>query len=508
MELDKMTQTLTVEEIQNFKGKYPKQLWYLFFSEMWERFSFYGMRGMLVIFMVNQLMMNDEVANLQYGATQAFVYAFTFIGGMFADKILGYRKSLFWGGILMIIGSVILAIDPKHFFFIGISFTIIGTGFFKPNISTIVGNLYKDDDNRRDAGFSLFYAGVNLGALIGGYLCIAVANGNLFSSVIPEHLRWNFAFGFASVVMVISLLTFVQTQKSLGNIGISPLLNLENSKRKTYEYITYLGSLLVIPVVILLVSNSEYTDVFMYIIGPCSLLYLLYEMKNFSIQENKKLLAALVFILFSIVFWAFFEQSGGSLSLFAASNLNKTVLGIPVDPNGVNNSANSFFVIAFAALVGLVWLWMSKRKIEPNTVIKFGLGFLFLAGGFYVFYYTKFFADANGITSLDLFTFGWFIITFGELCLSPIGMSIMTKLSPAKLQAVMMGMWFLASAYGQYFAGLLGANIAGASENSTNLEKLVIYADGYKQLALYALIAGLLLILISPLVKKLMQDVK
>ena len=508
MELDKMAHILTVEEIQNFKGKYPKQLWYLFFSEMWERFSFYGMRGMLVIFMVNQLMMNDKVANLQYGATQAFVYAFTFIGGMFADKILGYRKSLFWGGILMIIGSVILAIDPKQFFFIGISFTIIGTGFFKPNISTIVGNLYKDDDNRRDAGFSLFYAGVNLGALIGGYLCIAVANGNLFSSVIPEHLRWNFAFGFASVVMVISLLTFVQTQKSLGNIGISPLLNLENSKRKTYEYITYLGSLLVIPVVILLVSNSEYTDVFMYIIGPCSLFYLLYEMKNFSIQENKKLLAALVFILFSIVFWAFFEQSGGSLSLFAASNLNKTVLGIPVDPNGVNNSANSFFVIAFAALGGLVWLWMSKRKIEPNTVIKFGLGFLFLAGGFYVFYYTKFFADANGITSLDLFTFGWFIITFGELCLSPIGMSIMTKLSPAKLQAVMMGMWFLASAYGQYFAGLLGANIAGASENSTNLEKLVIYADGYKQLALYALIAGLLLILISPLVKKLMQDVK
>lgn len=503
-----MSHILTVEEIQNFKGKYPKQLWYLFFSEMWERFSFYGMRGMLVIFMVNQLMMNDKVANLQYGATQAFVYAFTFIGGMFADKILGYRKSLFWGGILMIIGSVILAIDPKQFFFFGISFTIIGTGFFKPNISTIVGNLYRDDDNRRDAGFSLFYAGVNLGALIGGYLCIAVANGNLFSSVIPEHLRWNFAFGFASVVMVISLLTFVQTQKSLGNIGISPLLNLENSKRKTYEYITYLGSLLVIPVVILLVSNSEYTDVFMYIIGPCSLLYLLYEMKNFSIQENKKLLAALVFILFSIVFWAFFEQSGGSLSLFAASNLNKTVLGIPVDPNGVNNSANSFFVIAFAALVGLVWLWMSKRKIEPNTVIKFGLGFIFLAGGFYVFYYTKFFADANGITSLDLFTFGWFIITFGELCLSPIGMSIMTKLSPAKLQAVMMGMWFLASAYGQYFAGLLGANIAGASENSTNLEKLVIYADGYKQLALYALIAGLLLILISPLVKKLMQDVK
>ncbi|WP_395048398.1 peptide MFS transporter [Flavobacterium sp.] len=503
-----MEQKLTIEQIQNFKGKYPKQLWYLFFSEMWERFSFYGMRGMLVIFMVNQLMMNDEVANLQYGATQAFVYAFTFVGGLFADKILGYRKSLFWGGILMIVGSVILAIDPKQFFFIGIGFTIIGTGFFKPNISTMVGKLYKDDDNRRDAGFSLFYAGVNLGALIGGYLCIAVANGNMLSSIVPLHLRWNVAFGFASIVMIISLLTFVQTQKSLGEIGLSPLLDLESSKKKTYEYLTYIGSILVIPVIILLVSNSKYTDIFMYIIGPCSLLYLLYEMKNFSLKENKKLIAALVFILFSIVFWAFFEQSGGSLSLFAASNLENTVLGIKLDPNGVNNSANSLFVIAFAALVGLVWLWMSKRKIEPNTVVKFGLGFLFLAGGFWIFYYTKFFADANGITSLDLFTFGWFVITFGELCLSPIGMSIMTKLSPAKLQAVMMGMWFLASAYGQYFAGLLGANIAVASENATNVEKLMVYADGYKQLAIYALIAGLLLIVISPWVKKLMQEVK
>ena len=497
-----------LEQIQNFKGKYPKQLWYLFFSEMWERFCFYGMRGMLVIFMVDQLLMNDEVANLQYGATQAFVYAFTFIGGLFADKILGYRKSLFWGGLLMIAGSVILAIDPKNYFFFGISFTIIGTGFFKPNISTMVGRLYKDDDSRRDAGFSLFYAGINLGALLGGYLCIAVADGSLLSSVVPEHLRWNVAFGFAAVVMVISLLTFVQTQKSLGQIGISPLLEVSDKKRKTYEYITYAGSLLVIPIIMLLVSNSGYTDIFMYVIGPCALLYLLYEMRNFSINENKKLIAALVFILFSIVFWAFFEQSGGSLSLFALHNLDNSLLGVKVSPPGVNNSANSLFVIIFAAIVGMIWIWMAKRKIEPNTLIKFGLGFLFLAGGFYVFYYTKFFADANGVTSLNLFTFGWFVITFGELCLSPIGMSIMTKLSPMKLQAVMMGMWFLASAYGQYFAGLLGANIASASENASNVDKLIVYADGYKQLALYALIAGVVLILISPFVKKLMQDVK
>jgi len=498
----------TIEEIQNFKGKYPKQLWYLFFSEMWERFCFYGMRGMLVVFMVNHLSMDEEIANLQYGATQAWVYAFTFIGGLFADKILGLRKSLFWGGILMIIGSVILAIDPKSLFFTGIGFTIVGTGFFKPNISSMVGQLYKENDPRRDAGFSFFYMGVNLGALIGGYICIAVAEGSLWQSIVPEHLRWKIGFGFAALVMIISLLTFTKTQKSLASIGLSPLEHLEVSRKKLLENITYLGSILVIPIVIIMVGNTVYTDYFMYAIGPISILYLLYEMRNFSLMENKKLIAALVFILFSIVFWAFFEQSGGSLSLFAANNLNNTVLGLPLDPNGVNNSANSFFVIAFAALVGLVWLWLSKRKIEPNTIIKFGLAFLFLAGGFWIFYYTKFFADASGRTSLDLFTFGWFIITFGELCLSPIGMSAMTKLSPQKTQAVIMGMWFLASAYGQYFAGILGANIAKASKNATNLEKLNTYADGYYQLAIYALIAGLILLLISPFIKKLMQDVK
>jgi POT family proton-dependent oligopeptide transporter len=503
-----MENPIKIEQIQNFEGKYPKQLWYLFLSEMWERFSFYGMRGMLAVFMVNQLMMDEKTTNLQYGATQAFVYAFPFIGGLFADKILGLRKSLFWGGLLMIVGSVILSIDPKQFFFLGISFTIIGTGFFKPNISSMVGQLYKENDVRQDAGFSLFYAGVNLGALIGGYICIAVAEGSLWSGFVPENLRWNFAFGFAAIVMIISLLTFTQTQKSLGEIGLSPLLHLKKPKRRFIEIATYIGSLAIIPAIILMVANTVYTDYFMMVIGPASILYLFYEMRSFSASENKKLLAALVLIIFSIFFWAFFEQSGGSLSLFAVNNLHNTLLGIQVSPNGVNNSANSLFVIIFATLIGLLWIWMHKRKIEPNTVVKFGLGFLFLAGGFWIFYYTKFFADPSGKTSLNLFTFGWFIITFGELCLSPIGLSAMSRLSPQKTQAVMMGIWYLASAYGQYFAGLLGANIASASENASNAEKLIVYADGYNQLALYALIAGVILILISPLVKKLMQEVK
>jgi POT family proton-dependent oligopeptide transporter len=498
----------TIEEIQNFKGKYPKQIWPLFFSEMWERFSFYGMRGMLVFFMINQLDFNEVVANLQYGATQAFVYAFTFVGGLFADKILGKRRSLFWGGILMIIGSVLLAINPNEFFFLGIAFNVVGTGFFKPNISSMVGNLYKDGDNRVDAGFMLFYAGVNAGAFLGGYACIAIGKGEMLSSLVSESARWNVAFGLSSIFMIISLLTFTQTQKKLGNIGLSPLLHLPQKNRLIQEVLTFIGSLIAVPLIMFMVSKTEYTDWFMYIIGPLAVIYVFVEMRNFTIEENKKLLAALLFMIFSIFFWAFFEQSGGSLSIFAANNLSNSILGIPLDPNGVNNSSNSLYVIIFATPLGLLWLWLANRKAEPNTIVKFGLGFLFLAVGFYIFYASKFFSNENGISSLGLFAFGWFIITFGELCLSPIGTSVMTKLSPQKLQAVIMGMWFLASAYGQYFAGLLGANIASASENASNLEKLSIYADGYKQLGFYALIAGVVLILLSPLIKKLMGGVK
>ena len=502
---------LTLEQIQDFKGKYPRQIWSLFFSEMWERFCFYGMRGMLTFFMVYELLMKKDDAQLQYGATQAFVYAFTFVGGLFADKILGFRKSLFWGGLLMIVGSLILAIDPHQFFFLGISFTVVGTGFFKPNISSMVGQLYKSNDNRTDAGFSLFYAGINIGALIGGYVCIAVGKGDMFSSFIPEDKRWNFAFGFAALVMIVSLVNFIFTQRSLGPIGLQPQkLNSDGIYQpleKWKEYGTYILTLVLVPVIMKMVSVPEYTDYFMWTIGPLTLLYLFYEMSKVTPAERNKLWAALVFIVFSILFWGIYEQSGGSLSIFAAEHLDKKLFFFNADPNGINNSGGAFFVIIFAFVFSFIWLWLSKRKMEPNTIIKFGLGFIFLGLGYYVLFATKFFATLQGITSLNIFTIALLVITFGELCLSPIGLSIMTKLSTEKLQGVMMGTWFLASAYGQYVAGIIGANMASAKEGATNYEKLITYTEGYKDLGIYALVAGLVLILISPFVKKLMQEV-
>jgi POT family proton-dependent oligopeptide transporter len=489
---------MTLDQIRNFEGKFPKQLWYLFTIEMWERFCFYGMRGMLTVFMVSQLGLDDPTANLQYGAIQAFVYAFTFIGGVFADKILGFRKSLFWGALLMIAGGLVIAVSPKELFYIGICFSIIGTGFFKPNISTMVGQLYHENDSRRDAGFGLFYAGINLGAFLGGLLMVYVG----------KYHSWSIAFGLVGVVMSISLIIFLLTQKTLGPIGLSPLsTDLPISKKRLYEGATYLGSLLAIPAILVLVTTPAYTDYFMYTIGPLTLVWLAFEMRNFSATENKKLLAAMVFILFSVLFWAFFEQSGGSLALFALNNLHHSLLGLNIDPNVVNNSSNSLFVIAFSPLLGILWVWLSGKKLEPGSVVKFGLGFLFLGASFYILKSTILFADAEGMTSLDMFTLAYFVMTFGELCLSPIGLSLMTKLSPQRIQGLMMGMWFLASAYGQYVAGLLGAGMSVAGDEATNMMKLQSYTDGYGQLGLYAVVCGVLLIGLAPVVKKLMGGV-
>ncbi|KGE12901.1 peptide MFS transporter [Sphingobacterium deserti] len=493
-----MSKQVTLDDIQNFEGKYPKQLWYLFLVEMWERFCFYGMRGVLAIFMVDQLLLSEKDANLKYGAIQAFVYAFTFVGGIFADKILGFKRSLTFGAILMILGNGLIAINPHDFFYFGIALTIIGTGFFKPNISSMVGDLYKEGDSRRDAGFGIFYSGINVGALLGGALCVWLGK---------EH-SWNLAFLAAAIVMFIGIIIFLATKKQLGPIGNSPIAHLPAAKKTTWEVLVYLGALVCIPLIFIMVNNTRYTDLFMYTIGPLALGYFLYQIfREADAKVRQKLIAALVLILFSILFFAIFEQAGGSLALFAKDNLHTNLLFFNIDPNVVNNGANSLFVIVFSPILGLLWLALAKKKLEPNTVIKFGLGFLLLGVGYYVFFGTRFFADESGKTSLGVFTLAYLAVTLGELCLSPIGLSMITKLSPRHLGGMMMGLWFLASAYGQYVAGLLGAGMSSPDEGASLMDKLIGYTAGYEQLAWYSFIAGIILIVLSPFVKRLMHGV-
>ncbi|MFM1873843.1 MAG: hypothetical protein RL398_3265 [Planctomycetota bacterium] len=481
--------------IRNFQGKYPRQLWWLFLSEMWERFCFYGMRGALTVFMITQLALPESEANLRYGAIQAFVYAMTFVGGFFADQVLGFRRSIVWGGLLMAIGSFTIASSPQDMFWLGSSISIIGTGFFKPNISGIVGLLYHDGDTRRDAGFSLFYSGINVGAFFGGIVCVGLGKA----------YGWEWTFLSTGIVMLVGLAVFVSTARGLEPLGHSPLIP-EGTQPTTSARLkllgVYAGSLAAIPLIRLLVEKSEYTDAFMFTVGPIVLLWFFWSMTRCSREEMRGLIVALVLVLFSIAFWGIYEQSGGSLAIVAEKHLPATdVAGLAVDALWINNSANALFVILFSPLVGLVWLYMGKK--QPDDTVKFALGFFFLAAAYYLFMGLGGAANQDGMSSVALFTFAYFVVTIGEVCLSPIGLSAMTKLSPRRMYGIMMGMWFLASAYGQYVAGLLGASMATESPDATPVQRLQGYADGYGQLAIYAVVCGVALLILAPMLRKL-----
>lgn len=567
MEVSPRTQQpeITLEEIQNFKGKYPKQLWYLALVEMWERFTFYGMRALLALYIAHlalsinyqplsetelatkktefqakfgqelneshpryylettQQKVKDEAeskSNKQYGLIQAFIYAMAFVGGMFADKLFGSRRSVFWGGVLMAIGTFTMAIPGAFAFYLGVSILIVGNGFFKPNISTMVGALYKKDDPRRDAGFSLFYMAINVGALFSGLLIGFV--GTTYS--------WSLGFALSGVFMLLGLFVFRYTQKQLGPIGLAP--NPEKLQKKKFglskDFWIHVASLLFIPFFWVMVyypfdidmtwllgsavsaeglsipNLVQFSDVFMISIAVLILIYLVVTLFKVSKEEFGKMFVAIVLILFSVLFFSFFEQGGGSLNFFATGNVDGHGLNMTM----INNSINSMWVIVFAPILGYIWITLSKKKREPNTVVKFGMGFVFLGLGFLVFFLSKAFASAGGFTPLWSFALAYMVITIGELCLSPIGLSMVTKLTPVRLHGVMMGTWFLASAYGQYGAGLIGSILAKVDKTiaePTNWDKLVQYTEGYRSIGYVAVAAGILLLLLSPILNKIMK---
>ena len=557
---------ITLEEIQNFKGRYPKQLWYLALVAMRERFTFYGMRALLALYIAHlalsvnyqpvtqteletkktefhakygqelneshpryylettQQKVKDEAerkSNKQYGLIQAFIYAMAFVGGMFADKLFGFRKSVFWGGLLMAIGTFTMAIPGAFTFYLGVSILIVGNGFFKPNISTMVGALYKKDDPRRDAGFSLFYMSINVGALFSGLLIGYL--GTTYS--------WSLGFALSGVFMLLGLFVFKFTQRKLGPIGLSP--KPEKLQQKKFgiskDILFHLGTLLFIPFFWVMVyypfdidmtwlfgatvnadgSTAPYmvgfSDVFMISIAVFILIYLVITLIKVSKEEFGKMFVAIVLILFSVLFFSFFEQGGGSLNFYAVGNVESHGLNMTM----INNSMNSFWVICFAPILGALWIFLSKKKREPNTIIKFSMGFIFLGLGFLIFFLGRSFATPAGFAPLWSFAFAYLVITVGELCLSPIGLSMVTRLTPTRLHGVMMGTWFLASAYGQYGAGLIGSMLAKADTtagtNPSNWDKLVQYTDGYQSIAYVAIGAGIVLLLLSPILTKVMK---
>ena len=445
----------TIEEIQNFKGKYPKQLWYLFFSEMWERFCFYGMRGMLYFYMVHYLFMDKEAANLQYGATQAWVYAFTFIGGLFADKIFGFRKSLFWGGLLMIVGSLILAIDPKSFFFVGVSFSIVGTGFFKPNISTMVGQLYPAGDRRIDSAFTIFYMGINTGGALGPIVC-----GFFGETGNNGDFKWAFLAG--GIAMLLSVITQIIFQKKYlvdadgASIGDAPK-DAPTFFLKIPVMVGFLFLLSLITIALVYIDINVVSYLFWLLIA-CILLiaFIIFSDASLDALEKKKVAVLFTVSFFVIFFWSAFEQAGASLTFFASENTQRD-LGFYVVPASFFQSLNSIFVVTLAPLVAWIWIKLGKAKREPSSPFKMAMGLMLLALG-YLWIATGVKGVGAGIKVSMIWLIGMYMMhTFGELCLSPIGLSLFNKLAPVKFASLLMAVWFTANAFANKFAGVLSS---------------------------------------------------
>lgn len=481
----------------------PKQLYLLFFAEMWERFSFYGMKALLMVYMTSQLKFEDPKAYAILGSYAALVYTMPMFGGFMADRFIGYRRAIMFGGILMAIGHLVLALPNDWSFFYGMAFIICGNGFFKPNISSLVGTLYEVNDPRRDSGFSIFYMGINIGAALGGALCAYVGT----------EINWHYGFGLAGIFMIIGLVVFTIGKNSLGHRGLPPdeaALNKPVLGFIKPEWLIYGGTLVIVPLVVALFHQYHLMDYIMFGLGIISLIYVISIAVTLERDAKLKLYAALVMIVFSIVFWAVYEQNAGSMNLLAERNSQMTLFGFDLPELAVNNFLPPGWVIVLTLLVAPLWPWLSKRGKEPSTPLKFAISFIFLGIGFYIFYLGCRANVDTGIVPLWPFLLGYMFIILGELCISPIGLSMVTKLSPVKIVSMMMGIWFFASAIGEFLSGKIGSLMSVPKEilekNDPKLS-LPYYADVIQQIGIGSAIIGVLLIFTVPFLKKWMGNV-
>lgn len=468
--------------------KQPKQLYMLFFAEMWERFSFYGMRALLILYMTRGVLdYKDETAFGVYAAYGALVYATPFFGGILAERFLGYRKSVMLGAILMAIGHFVMAIETSAFFYGALAFLIIGNGFFKPNVSSIVGNLYGEGDPRRDSGFTIFYMGINLGAFLAPLIC----------GIVGEVVGWHYGFGLAGVGMLLGLIVFWKGQGSLGENGAPK--DPEYLKGKTpvglsREHLIYTLSFLIVPLIAATVwYNAELTtndesifgfslmDLILVPFGIAILVWLLYQAFTSDKVTGQRLGVIIILVFFTMVFWAFFEQAGSSITLFTDRNVDRTIFGWEI-PASIFQSVNPLFIVALGPIFSSLWISLRRKEKEPSTPLKFTLGVLQLGLGFFALYLGCASADENGMVSVLFLLLGYLLHTTGELSLSPVGLSMVTKLAPAKIVAMIMGAWFLSSTFAHY----IGGSIANYTSTSKYMESALMiestrFAEGTHQ---------------------------
>jgi POT family proton-dependent oligopeptide transporter len=442
---------------------HPKALFVLFFTEMWERFSFYSMRAFLVLYMTKALLITQQTSNEIYGAYLGFVYAAPFLGGMLADRLLGQRRSIVIGGILMAAAQFSLAIHAYQIhagisssslamnclFFLGLGLLSAGNGFFKPNISSIVGSLYTQGDARRDGAFTIFYMGINIGAFLAG-----------FSGQLAENFGWYWGFFIAGVGMLIGQIIFFFGGPMLRDKGLpsNPLALHERWYFGLHKSIALTVAVAVfIPIAAFLMANPKYVQNLAVLIALPILVYLLWEIKRSTREEGARMFVILVLVCFSMLFWSFFELAGSALNLFADAHVERTVPYFgELKASLLTASINPFFIILLGIPFAKLWVWLAKKQAEPSSPLKFALGLLQLAAGFLVLYVGAVKAGPGGRCSVLFLALGFFLHTTGELCLSPVGLSTITKLSPARMVGTFMGVWFLASALGNVLGGWVG----------------------------------------------------
>lgn len=481
-------------------GGHPRGLTTLFFTEMWERFSYYGMRALLTLFMTTAIVngglgFSDRKSAAIYGTYTMSVYLLGILGGYIADNFIGSRVAVLWGGAIIAAGHYSMAIHATPTFFAGLCLVAVGTGLLKPNISTMVGHLYAPTDERRDAGFSIFYMGINSGALMAAIVCGFLAQHPWFKAWLANLgfdpvQSWHWAFGAAGVGMTFGLVIYLRRRVTLAHVGQAPLLRAEGRPWGKLGLVA-LGSLVLIGLMVL-------ADYFPWII------YALFAVQIAAVlafafrpdEESKKMAAILVLFIAAQVFWAIFEQAGSSMSLFADRLTDNRVLGWSF-PSAFWQSVNNAWVILLAPL--FAWLWIKLGSKQPSSPVKFSVGLLFVSLSF-VWMIPAARLTAEGKVSPVWLLGLYFLQTVGEMCLSPVGLSTMTKLAPRRLLGLVMGIWFLASALGNKLAGVLAGNFTSA-----NPHELVAF---FTQQAIWVGGATVVLFALAPWVKKLMGDVK
>ncbi|MDB4949720.1 MAG: di-/tripeptide transporter [Gemmatimonadetes bacterium] len=422
----------------------PKGLWLLFMVEMWERFSYYGMRALLVLYLVNALKWSTADASRLYGNYTALVYLTPVIGGWLADRFIGTRRSLVIGGAIIALGHFSMAYPSMTMFYVGLGLIIVGTGFFKSNVSTMVGQLYRQGDPRRDAGFTIFYMGVNTGAFLAPLVCGYLAQNESWGN-------WHYGFAAAGVGMVLGLITFLWGRdRYLPGIGLRAQDEVAREKKAQSAPLTR--------------------------------------------EERHRVIAIFIVAFFVVFFWAAFEQAGASMNLFADKNTNNTLLGFHF-PSSWYQSVNPAAIIVFGIVFAGIWTGLAARGREPSTPVKMAVGLFFLSAGFLVLVFGAAVADTGVKVSPAWLIAAYTLHTLGELCLSPVGLSLVTKLAPVKYASMLMGVWFLANFVANKLAGELSARMG----EFASLQKF------FTIFVVEAAVAGVVLLLISPFLKKLMH---